>query len=90
MGLERDATGSVTRVRLRRKGGEPEREVEGGTALGGTWRVDVEGVGRGEVRASSRFCKGEAERERGRESGDGVAGSPPSRPYQRRTGCGCL
>jgi hypothetical protein len=73
VGLERDVSGSVTRVRLRRKGGEPDRGVDGGTALGGNWRVVAEGVGRGELRASSKFCKGVAERERGRDSGDCVA-----------------
>ena len=90
MGWERDATGSVTRVRLRRKGGEPDRGVGGGTALGGRWRVVAEGVGRGEVRASSKFCKGEAERERGRDSGDWRAASSLLWPNQRRTGCGDL
>lgn len=63
--LERDAVGSVTRVRLRRKDGEPDRGIDGETALGGGLRVEGEGRGRGDVRASSRFCIGEAEREMG-------------------------
>lgn len=90
MGLERDAIGSVTRVRRRRRGGEPDRETGGGTALGGRWRVGVEGVGRGDVRASSKFCKGEAERERGRDSGDCTAVPSLLWPNQRKTGCGGL
>ena len=51
--LERDAVGSVTRERPRRKNGEPDRGMFAGTAaLGGCLRV---GAGRGDVRASDRF-----------------------------------
>ena len=78
VGLDRDATGRVTRVRLRRKGGDPDKEVDGGTALGGRWRVGEEGVGRGDVRASSKFCKGDAERESGRDSDSGDCTAAPS------------
>lgn len=61
-----------------------------GTALGGTWRLGEEGIGRGDVRASSRFCKGDAERERGRDSGGCATVSLVLGPNQRKTGCGDL
>ena len=52
MRLERDAVGSVTRERPRRKDGEPHRRMFGGTALGGRLRVDADRAGRGVVSPS--------------------------------------
>jgi len=57
--LERDAVGRVTRGRPRRND-EPDRGIGDGIAFGGSLRVEVEGVGRGEVRASSKLSIGEA------------------------------
>lgn len=63
--LESDAVGRVTRERPRRKYGEPDRGIFGGTALGGRLRAGVERAGRGDVRASSKFSMVSAEGEMG-------------------------
>lgn len=63
--LEMDAVGSVTRERPRRKYGEPDRGMFGGTALGGRLRAVAERAGRGDVRASSKFSIVSAEGEAG-------------------------
>lgn len=65
MRLERDAVGSVTRERPRRKYGEPHRGMFGGTALGGRLRVGADRAGRGDVRASSKLSTGSDEGEGG-------------------------
>ena len=65
MRLERDAVGSVTRGRSRRKDGEPHRGMFGGTALGGRLRVGADRAGRGDVRASSKLSTGSDEGEGG-------------------------
>jgi hypothetical protein len=90
MRWERDAMGSVTRGRLRSREGEPDKGMGGGTAFGGRLTVEGVGVGRGDVRASSKFSMGEAggpEDDGTGESG-GVEGL--AWPHQRKTGCGDL
>ncbi|SRR6266404_6409167 len=64
--------------------------MDGGIALDGRWRVGGEGIGRGDVRASRKFCKGEAERERGCDSEDCTGLLSSLWPNQRKTGCGDL
>jgi hypothetical protein len=87
--LERSAVGSVTRVMLRRKNGEPDSGTDGGTVLGGGLRAEGESVGRVEVRASWRFCIGEVEGEIDRapdDCGESEEGEESFWPTQRRTG----
>jgi hypothetical protein len=88
---ERDAVGSVTRARLRRKNGEPDSEIEGGTAFGGGWSVEEEGMRRGDVRASCKFCMAEDEGEIGEDDcGESEVGEGSFWPTQRKTGRGDL
>lgn len=86
--LERDEVGSVTRVRLRRKDGEPDR------AFGGGLRVEAGGTERGDVRASSRFSMGEGKGELERELDGDIEKSGVAEglvwPYHRKTGYGDL